>query len=86
MTQDEKDKSEEPIVAEQPKTENMADWSTDFFPTSAKKVFTNLGLMLFGIIILILLSNYFSDDEEEVKKVEKPKKQAADIFSPDEDR
>lgn len=86
MTQDKKDEAEEQ-PAEQPKIENLADWSTDFFPTSAKKVYVNLGMIFFGIVILILLSMYLSADEEtEIKKEDQPKKQTENIFSQEEDQ
>ena len=84
MTEDEKDKTEEQVVP-QPKTENLADWSLDFFPTSAKKVYLNLGIMFFGIVLLILLSMYLSADEE-TKKEDPPKKPKENIFSQDEDQ
>lgn len=83
MTEDEKDKAEE-AVKEQPKVENLADWSTDFFPTSAKRVYRILGAMFFGIVALIILSFYLSSDEETEKK-DPPKKQTDNIFSQDED-
>ena len=52
------------------------DWSTDYFPTSAKKVFITWGFMIGGIITLILIVYYSSEHPSGDPKTDS-KKQAA---------
>ena len=64
------------------------DWNKDNFPTSAKPVFSGLGL-LFLIVGVICAFVYFSSDHEPVKKEDASKQDSQlgveiDDFSDDE--
>jgi hypothetical protein len=43
---------QKPEAQADPKTQAPKDWSPDYFPTSARKIFMGWGLMLAGIVVL----------------------------------
>ena len=60
------------------------DWNKDNFPTSAKPVFSGLGL-LFLIVGVICAFVYFSSEHEDIKREEDVKSNPViDDFSDDE--
>ncbi|MBP9839287.1 MAG: hypothetical protein KBC84_11335 [Proteobacteria bacterium] len=71
-------------VKEAPKVDS-ADWSPDFFPTSAKKIFIKYGVMIVGIAALCAAVYFTSDHEEDPKKVEKKKEVKENVDSLDDD-
>ncbi len=58
------------------------DWSSDYFPTSAKKVWLGWGMMLAGIMLLCFISYVTSEhpsDGEQVVKKDAPKSLAREL-------
>ena len=47
------------------------DWSSDYFPTSARKVFLGWGVMIGGIVLLCFVAYATSEHSEETGQVVK---------------
>lgn len=72
------DKSKEGFEAAQPNI--PVDWSSDYFPTSARPVFVRVGLLA-TIIIFICIAVYLtSEHPEDPEKILKRKKAEATLF------
>jgi len=59
------------------------DWDKDNFPTSAKPVFSGLGL-LFLVVAVICFFVYYSSNHEDIKPKEESTQVEIDDFSEDE--
>ena len=54
-----------------PEAKRTADWSSDYFPTSARHVFLGWGAMVAGIIVLCFVAYATSEHSTDEKVIQK---------------
>lgn len=69
----------------EPQAAMPTDWSSDYFPTSAKPVFVRVGLLATVIIFICVAVYLTSEHPEDPTKIEKRKKAEATLFDQPEE-